>query len=335
LPSAVYPDGHACRRRSVCASLEVRAARARRLPHTIALHLEACHLDDAPAQITLRISSIPAAPHGPGRHAPARHVHRRDTRARADLPGSGEAIPWPLGVRQLCCATTPCPRRLCTERLPGLVAPWARRTRRLAAHRLALGLAPGGAAGARLSPSFGRPGSRNPLLRVIRRAPGPAMPSPQGLSVDEFALRPRHPDGTLRLDLARRRPLARLPDREVATVARWRQAHPGGEVVGRGRAEASAEAARLGAPAACQVAARGHLLPPPADTRAQVFTTQAAQLARGKPPRAALAPGPDPIDPAAAPEPSAVPLAPPQPPTAAARLARRRRTRRWAHDHQG
>jgi hypothetical protein len=42
----------------------------------------------------------------------------------------------------------------------------------------------------------------------------------------------------------------------------------------------------------------------------------------------------DPICPAAAPEPSSVPLAPPQSSTMAARLARERRTRRWAHYHQ-
>jgi hypothetical protein len=87
------------------------------------------------------------------------------------------------------------------------------------ARLLALGLALGGAAGARLSQSFGLTASRNTLLRVIRRAPCPAITPPQVLSVDEFALRKRHTYGTLLVDLARRRPLALLPDREVATVA--------------------------------------------------------------------------------------------------------------------
>jgi transposase len=40
-----------------------------------------------------------------------------------------------------------------TERLPGLVAPWARRTLRLMARLLAVALALGGAAGVRLSQS--------------------------------------------------------------------------------------------------------------------------------------------------------------------------------------
>jgi len=131
--------------------MEVRDTLAHLLPKTIALHLKACHLDDAHAQITLLIASIPAAPRCPGCNAPARHVHSCYTRTLAGLPWSGDAITWQLHVRKLLCHNRSCPRRLFTERLPGLAAPWARRTRRLMAHRLAMTLALGGAAGARLS----------------------------------------------------------------------------------------------------------------------------------------------------------------------------------------
>jgi transposase len=162
------------------------------------------------------------------------------------------------------------------------------------------------------------------------------MTAPQVLSVDEFALRKRHVYGTLLLDLERRRPLALLPDREATTVARWLEAHPGVEVVVRDRAEAYAEAARLGAPAACQVADRFHLLQNLADTLTQVFTAHAPQLAQFEAQRTANpTPVHDPTCPAVAPEPDSVPLAPPQSSTAAVRLARQRRTRRWAHYQQG
>ena len=203
------------------------------------------------------------------------------------------------------------------------------------ARLLAVALALGGAAGVRLSQSLGLPVSRNTLLRVIRRAPCPAVVSPQVLSVDDFALRKRHTYGTILLDLERRQPLALLPDREAATVAQWLQAHPGVEVYVRDRAEAYAEAARLGAPAACQVADRFHLQHNLADVLTDVFRAHASQLARVNAQGLAVpTPLHDPADPATGPSIASVPLAPPQSSTAAARLARQRRTQRWAHYHQ-
>src|SRR5262245_882260 len=191
-----------------------------------------------------------------------------------------------------------------------------------------MGLALGGAAGVRLSRPFGLTVSRHTLLRMIRRAPCPEVSSPQVLSVDDFALQKRHTYGTLLVDLEQGRPLALLPDREAATVAQWLKAHPGVEVVVRDRAEAYAEAARLGAPAACQVADRFHLLQNLADALTQVFTAHASQLARVNAQGIAVpTPLHDPADPAAGL--SSVPLAPPQFSTAATRLARQRRTQRW------
>jgi transposase len=236
-----------------------------------------------------------------------------------------------------------CPRHIFTERLPGIATPWARRTLRLATRLLAIGLALGGAAGVRLSRHVGLTVSRNTLLRMIRRTPYLAISAPQVLSVDDFALRKRHTYGTVLLDLERGRPLALLPDREAATVARWLQAHPGVKVLVRDRGEAYAEAARLGAPAACQVADRFHLLQNLADVLTDVFRTHAPQLARINAARThAPTPVLDPDDPATVSSIAAVPLAPPQPSTRAAALAAVRRAQRvatyeqvWRYHRQG
>jgi transposase len=197
------------------------------------------------------------------------------------------------------------------------------------AHLLAIALALGGAAGARLSRTLSLTVSRNTLLRLIRCAPCPAILPPQILSVDEFALRKRHTYRTLLVDLTRRRPLALLPDRAAATVAQWLEAHPGVEVVVRDRAEAYAKAARLGAPTALQVADRFHLLQNLADVLTDVFRAHTPQIARVHAQGLAMpAPLHDPALPATDPRLSTVPLAPPQPSTRAAALAAARRAQR-------
>jgi transposase len=323
--------------------LEVRDTLAYLLPKTIPLRLDTWHINNAHAQITLLIASTQAAPRCPGCNVPAQHIHSHYTRTLADLPWSGYAITWQLRVRKLFCPTKQCPRRIFTERLPGLVTPWARRTLRLVTRLLAIGLALGGAAGARLSRTLGLTVSRNTLLRVIRRTPCPAIRSPHVLSVDEFALRKGHTYGTLLLDLERRQPLALLPDREATTVAQWLEAHPEVEVIVRDRAEAYAEAARLGAPAARQVADRFHLLQNLADTLTDVFRAHAPQLARVNA-RSTAVPTPlhDPASSAIDTSPAAVPLAPQQPSTRARALAAARRAQRvatyeqvWTSHRQG
>jgi transposase len=75
------------------------------------------------------------------------------------------------------------------ERVPSVVAPWARKTIRLIGRLTAMGLALGGAAGARLGRRLGLTTSRNTLLRLVRRAPLPSIATPSALGVDDWALR--------------------------------------------------------------------------------------------------------------------------------------------------
>jgi transposase len=172
-----------------------------------------------------------------------------------------------------------CPRWILTERLPEVVAPWARRTRRLVAWLIALGLALGGAAGVRLSRRLGCTLSRQTLRRSIRRLPLAGDRTPRALGVDEFALRTRQTSGTVRIDRERRQPVALWPDREAATLAPWLRAHPGVEVITRDRASAQANGARPGAPEATQVAERLHLLQHLVEALEPVFHTHRTALA--------------------------------------------------------
>src|SRR5262249_34708754 len=242
------------------------------------LRLEACALDDITAQITLRVHSTQTSAPCPLCATPARRIHSDYERTLADLPWAQYRVCLQLRVRKWFCRNRACPRRIFTERLPAVAAPWARRTLRLAQRLVAVGLALGGKAGVHLSLQLALAVSRNTLLRLLRRQSAPSFPTPTVLGVDDFALPKRQTDGPIRAALHRRQPVALLPDRSADTVAQWLREHPGVEIIARDRSTAYAEGAHQGAPSTTQVADRFHLLQNLREALDQVFLTQSPAL---------------------------------------------------------
>src|SRR4029450_6570117 len=95
-------------------------------------------------QITLLVRSTQATASCPLCTIPPQRMHSHYERTLADLPWAHYRVRLQLRVRKWFCRNRACRRRIFTERLPTVAAPWARRPLRLAQRLGALGVALGG-----------------------------------------------------------------------------------------------------------------------------------------------------------------------------------------------
>jgi transposase len=257
-------------------SQELRTFLTTLLPPTCFVHLTEVTVE--PACVRLQLTTTAPAAACPRCAEPSSSVHSRYQRHLMDLPWGPLTVRIRLLVRKFVCRIPTCTRRIFTERMPELVAPYARKTHRLIAALQAMGVALGGQAGARLAHRLGLPASRDTLLRLVRRLPLPAVRPLSAIGVDDWAHRKRQRYGTIVVDLERRQPVALLHDREANTLASWLRGHPEITVIARDRLKAYQDGARAGAPQATQVADRFHLLQNLAEALDQVFSAHGPAL---------------------------------------------------------
>src|SRR5262245_37141411 len=224
------------------------------------LSLQGWHLDETAAQLTLQVTAIRARVRCPLCHVHTPRIHSRYSRILADLPWGPYTVRLHLRVQKFFCDQPACARRIFTERLPTVAAPWARRTLRLAQRLLAAGLALGGETGARLTARLGLATSPATLLRLVQAASTPASTAPRILGVDEWAWRRRQRYGTILVNLEDHQVLDLLPERSAESLAAWLAQHPTVTLVCRDRSALYADGIRRGAPTAVQVVDRFHLV---------------------------------------------------------------------------
>jgi len=216
------------------------------------------HVDVAD-EITLTLRTTSPTASCPTCETSSTRVQSRYRRTLHDLPSIGRPVHLIVHLRRFFCKKSTCAQKVFVERLPELCHPHAQRTIRLQEALCQLGLRVGGQAGADVGSELGISGSRDTILRLVRRSGQPTISKPRIIGLDDWARRPRLRYGTLICDLERSQPIDVLPDRSVETVSAWLKKHPSIEIVSRDGSSEYASAISKGAPQARQVSDRWHL----------------------------------------------------------------------------
>lgn len=141
------------------------------------------------------------------------HVHSRYQRTVQDLPAHGRRMVIRVTARRFRCREAQCPRKTFSEPLAGVVdGRYTRRTARSEALVHQIALAVGGRPGQRLTARLCVGGSRDTLLRLIRRRAQPpkGMAEVTAIGIDDWAWRKGATYGTILYDLEGRRVLGLL-----------------------------------------------------------------------------------------------------------------------------
>jgi len=190
----------------------------------------------------------------------SRHsFYRRRVR---DLPIQGVPVLIDLKVSRWRCRNVGCEQKIFVERLPSVAPAHARNSERLAGIVRLLGHAAGGRPGERLAGRLGLIANRNTVLRHLKRSVcrsggGSQL---QAVGIDDWAWRKGHSYGTIVVDLERPNAVDILPDRSAASTEAWLRNHPRIEFIARDRDGLYADGAKRGAPQACQIADRFHVV---------------------------------------------------------------------------
>jgi transposase len=176
-----------------------------------------------------------------------------------DLPAQGAAVGLRLKLARWRCSNPECARQTFGGRLPEVVQPYGRQTRRVVDLARLVTHTAGGRPAGRLMTRLGLPQSKDTLLRSLKRGvrDRAGVAPVRVIGIDDWSWRKGRTYGTIMVDLERREVLDILQDRSAESTACWLGGHSAVEMVS---CELYAQGAARGGPQAGQVADRFHLL---------------------------------------------------------------------------
>jgi transposase len=193
----------------------------------------------------------------------SRARHSRYWRQFKDLPVQGIPVNLKIRLGRWHCRNSTCERKIFTERIPAVAAPYSQRTKRMDEVVRLVGHGLGGRPAEKLMKRLGMGVSDDTILRRLKkgRTPSHVPELPRVLGVDEWAWKKGQQNyGTILVDLERHVVADLMPERSASRLAEWLRKRPSVEIVSRDRYGLYAQGAQQGAPQAIQIADRFHLL---------------------------------------------------------------------------
>src|SRR6266487_3304920 len=148
------------------------------------------HVDIAD-EITLMLRTTSPTSSCPTCGTSSTQVQSRYRRTLHDLPSAGRPVHLIVHLRRFFCKKSTCAQKVFVARPPELCRPHAHRTIRLQEALCLLGLRVGGQAGADVGSEMGLSGSRDTILRLVRRSGQPATSEPLVIGLDDWAYKRR------------------------------------------------------------------------------------------------------------------------------------------------
>lgn len=234
------------------------------------------HIEEG--QIQIKLESLSNQANCPICKMESERIHSAYTRHPSDLAWAEYPVRLEIITKRYFCQNTDCPKRTFAERFPDYLAWYARQTNRVIQKQQRIGINVCAKIAEKLLRMEQIRISDTSINRLIRNLPDPEAHPIRVLGVDDWAKRKRLRYGTILVDLERGQVVDLLQERTAEPLVKWLENHPGIEIITRDRSQTYAGAISRGAPNACQIADRWHLIKNTSDALVKILQQEHSLL---------------------------------------------------------